>query len=468
MNLSRFPGVTVRVGFLACVLVSTIGLAAAQKPSSAYIGRSSCGASTCHGNVLDRGPAWRSSVTRWSAEDPHAGAGLVLLNPLSTRIVEALLNEPQASDRADWSDKRDGVLRQRCISCHATASPEACQPGAPLQATFLAEGVSCESCHGAAGSWVDTHYSETFVGPERFASGLRNNETVVGRGQGCVRCHVGSRTEDGIVRDMNHDIIAAGHPVLRFDLSLYDAALPRHWDTASSPNFYDSPMRVRKAGRATTLAAAARLAAERAAGFFTADQAVPLPELSDYDCFACHQALSMDQYRLPLQEGAVPEISAGLPSWNSWHMIGQSERNDEWQNALALRDFSAEKAKTLAKVGNEIAALYGAKANEFGNTSFSAKAELTQALANTKSGDDWHAAAVNYLDAEAALRELAINDERFQSVHERFVTTVRPFLRFKDGFQSPSNFDHDKSEKFAKAVEDFANQVKPVLATIPE
>src|SRR5690606_22559363 len=55
-----------------------------------WIGSSSCGSSTCHGNTVGRGPAWSSSYTLSRSRDPHATAGSLLYDWDSRAIVAAL------------------------------------------------------------------------------------------------------------------------------------------------------------------------------------------------------------------------------------------------------------------------------------------------------------------------------------------------------------------------------------------
>ncbi len=199
--------------------------ASGQAAEPMLLGNQSCATSTCHGGVIGSGPAWNHSLSTWIAKDPHARAGLVLRDNDSRQIVLRL--NPAA---ADSDDVFDNVLRERCISCHVTVAAEETTAGEKLPNAVLAAGVSCESCHGAAEFWLDEHVQVDWQGEKRFASatGMRDTESVIGRAATCVRCHVGSRTDDGMVRDMNHDLIAAGHPALRFDLLFYDENMPRH------------------------------------------------------------------------------------------------------------------------------------------------------------------------------------------------------------------------------------------------
>ena len=110
---------------------------------------------------------------------------------------------------------------------------------------------------------------------------------------------------------MNHDMIAAGHPPLRFDMRLYYANLPPHWST-NSESSVTSTIQRHNAGRWRVLQAAAELSdARRLAS--RESMATPWPELADYDCFACHRPLQLPNDRRP---------SSGWARWNPWFLAG--------------------------------------------------------------------------------------------------------------------------------------------------
>ncbi len=422
--------------------------------SPSVIERASCAASTCHGGAIGRGESWASSWTVWADRDPHANAGITLYSDLSTQIVFALdpkIAAKQAAGDGAWLLDRDNLLRRRCLSCHATAQVLDCQPsGERIDSLQLAGGVSCQSCHGRADQWLHQHYLPGFATSNdadpiaahskdsnfKISVGMLDTETIVGRSSRCVRCHVGSRDADGLIRDMNHDMIAAGHPVLRFELGTYNEALPKHWSPNKGPfAFSKSPVQVRQAGRAITLAAAAKLAAQRAADYAKGGN-VPWPELADYDCFACHQSLSMEQYRLPPDaKPSALQVSSGLPIWNSWHTVGQREFNETTLKALAPNAVDADRmAASGIKLANTVRA-EGIAIAQNGGTD--AKVELDR-LQQTPPPSDWYEAAVFYLDAEAALREFSAGKDE---PYRRFLNQSRPLLQFDSGVNSPGRFD---------------------------
>ena len=252
-----------------------------------FVASSSCAGQGCHGRALpDPLPQsaweadkdderWRSSYTIWRAYDPHARAYAVLLEPASIRIAQRL-----------WGPNAKAHEEQRCLSCHSDNHSTR---------TFQADGVGCQSCHGDAKSWIDSH-AGWVTGPghtdRAVRHGMRDLANASVRSEMCAGCHVGAPATEGMpVRDMNHDMIAAGHPRLNFDYATYVRALPPHW-VEKDRNFENPKLRPQAdefahwlVGRATTNAASLRLLADRS-------KRGPWPELAEFDCYACHHDLS--------------------------------------------------------------------------------------------------------------------------------------------------------------------------------
>ena len=432
------------------------------------VGSPSCSTSTCHGGVIGAGPEWHSSLSTWMLKDPHAGAGLLLRDDDSRRIVVML--DPAA---ADSSVAYDNVLRTRCISCHVTVTPQETSPLGKLADLTLARGVSCESCHGPASEWLSAHVQANWKGPQRFspATGMRDTESIIGRSDTCVRCHIGSRSEDGLVRDMNHDLIAAGHPALRFDLLVYNQNQPSHWNPKADTEaeFNKSAIRVRSVGRAINLAAAAKLSSERATASLQ-DRNVPWPELSDYDCFACHQTLSIRDYRYPRGEEKLPDlkVSDGLPIWNAWHTINQVTLSRKTLDILSPRKSDAELLSTKCA---EISTLYRGTAKKRMSVVVDPLTQRNKIFADLRSAapDDWHQAALQYLDLDAALRDLRKNSDTVNEATRmsEALREAEKLLRFdpersptqSSVRQSPSRFDAEAFREKVLSVQ-ASNQAK--------
>lgn len=257
-----------------------------------------CSGIACHGGLvtatlpqsswgtqpadLDR---WQSSDTVFRSYDPHTRAYSVLLEPRSRDIERRLTGSDDAHKDI------------RCLACHATPAL-AKEPDDPR----LAQGVGCEACHGNASSWLADHPG-WLPGPDHdqrlTAAGMAHLADPLVRATTCAGCHIGAPAAGDVpVRDMNHDLIAAGHPRLNFDYGTYLRALPPHWVEKDRTM---SPPKLRPAsdefvhwltGRAAMAAAAKSLSAEREKHG---------PELAEFDCYACHHSLKGDSKK-PLRD----------------------------------------------------------------------------------------------------------------------------------------------------------------------
>jgi hypothetical protein len=270
-------------------------------------GVGSCSATACHGGVAPANPVLfpstsgrpvlRNECTTWLTRDDHARAYEVLLSPRSRGIAERL-----AVGGAKVAAHEDA----RCLACHAT-------PGASLARVpevVRQDGVGCESCHGAAEEWLGRHTQAGWrgLGPaeklERY--GMRPIRALADRAAVCVDCHVGTTG-----RDVNHDLIAAGHPRLNFEFAAFLANMPPHWVEDNRGGFGAEAWAV---GQAATARAGARLLVTRARQAAAHPDASPWPEFSEYDCFACHHDLADETWRQ--SRGSGP--TTGIPTWGSW------------------------------------------------------------------------------------------------------------------------------------------------------
>lgn len=81
------------------------------------------------------------------------------------------------------------------------------------------EGVSCESCHSAAESWLRGHTRKDWNYATRVTAGMRDLKSFYVRANTCVACH----------QNLDSDIAKAGHPELTFELDGQSIAEPKHW-----------------------------------------------------------------------------------------------------------------------------------------------------------------------------------------------------------------------------------------------
>ena len=270
-------------------------LAALQVPASTWaapvlpqysphksMGVGSCASSLCHGAV-DKSTNSRilqNEYVIWSRNDKHARAYAVLLNARSKEIVRKLgLSEP--AHRADL-----------CLDCHAHNVPASLRG----EGFVLADGVTCESCHGAAELWLRSHVERDARHGDNLAKGLDPASDHVARARLCLSCHFG--TKDKLV---THKLMAAGHPRMSFELDTFTQIQPAHF-RAKDRQVWDG-VRIWAIGQALAANALLEILNDPQRG-----RAGLFPELVLFDCHACHRKMSDGRYtglRLGVGPGAV-------------------------------------------------------------------------------------------------------------------------------------------------------------------
>jgi hypothetical protein len=320
--------------------------AAASIAASEFRGAGSCSAVACHGSIKDvKSPlssVRRNEHTTWISSDKHSRAYAVLFDMRSDLIVQKL-----AGSESEYTKAHEDA---RCLACHTTPRP-ATELGPT--AWLNSDGVGCESCHGSAAKYIGPHTTWTWKEKTRAQKaskqwGLQNTKDLKVRAEICAGCHVGERSGGLSVREVNHDLIAAGHPRLSFEFSAYLENMPPHWDekdenageAGSRGPAANFAARTWAVGRLTTIKAALallerrlgeaekRLAAaeplpEPLAAIPAANNspAAQWPEFSEYGCFSCHHDLRDQAWRrAPRARGAA----VGSLRWGTWIMPGSA------------------------------------------------------------------------------------------------------------------------------------------------
>jgi len=136
----------------------------------------------------------------------------------------------------------------------------------------------------------------------------------------CVDCHIGSQGPDGLPsRNMNHDMIAAGHPRLIFEYSAFLANMPKHWDDKATA-VDGPPAKIWAMGQNVSMQAALELLAARAKDA-QANPKAPWPELAEYDCYTCHHAITPDGYhRTAMKPANDSGHKPGQYVWGRWYL----------------------------------------------------------------------------------------------------------------------------------------------------
>lgn len=86
------------------------------------------------------------------------------------------------------------------------------------------EGVSCESCHGPAETWLRSHTRTDYTPTDRTAAGMRDLQNLYVRANVCVACH----------QTVSPPLLQAGHPELIFELDGQSVAEPKHWSAGKN------------------------------------------------------------------------------------------------------------------------------------------------------------------------------------------------------------------------------------------
>jgi hypothetical protein len=210
----------------------------------------------------------------------------------------------------------------RCLACHALAVPED-QRARTFDAT---DGVSCESCHGPASNWLGKHTEGVAKGwthEQSVAAGMKDLRDPANRAENCLTCHVGTKE-----KNVDHELIAAGHPDLVFELASFTNAMPKHWhEVGEKKNATPDPwfeVRELAVSQAVELSAQLHRVVRNAQG--------PIwPEYADLDCFACHHSLTTAENSWLQQRGYSPNpdvasSSGPLPAYGT----GRHPGNPPW------------------------------------------------------------------------------------------------------------------------------------------
>jgi hypothetical protein len=274
----------VAAGLLA--LASLLAAATAEAaPPPIHLGVDGCAGSGCHGNAQpsDKTSVQQNEVTLWRARDPHARAWNVLKEPRGQRIARIL-------------GLGDADSARECLACHADNTPADMRG----QMFKLSDGVGCEACHAASAPWLGLHASGIATHEQNVAAGLYPTEQPKARAELCLGCHLG----DGS-RFISHDIMAAGHPALRFELDTYTNTEPPHWRVDA-----DYLKRKGRADRIGTWATGQLVAADRTLSLIGERFGAKgrTPELGVFDCAACHKPMAPGSYDSAAGRGIGPGV----------------------------------------------------------------------------------------------------------------------------------------------------------------
>jgi cytochrome c554/c'-like protein len=305
MPLRKY-GLSRRALFFAALFLISSAAASPSNDSTEpikYIGPGSCAATSCHGSVkpVAGSRILQNEYSTWILPDKHSRAYQALTGEIGERMTRIL----KLGAKAEESPK--------CLACHALYTT-AEQRGRPFE---ISEGVSCESCHGPASAWLGPHTTRDWPHEKSVALGMKDTRSVIDRTNLCLECHLGTKE-----KFVDHEMIAAGHPDLYFELDSFSAVMPRHWKVPreSAPGkAVEDPAWAGVRDWATGQAVQLRTSMERLAWRANnqgAEKKDAWPEYAELSCFACHHSLgpAKDSWR---QEHGYEGRRPGDPPWNA-------------------------------------------------------------------------------------------------------------------------------------------------------
>jgi len=256
-----------------------------------YTGPGSCASTSCHGSIAPRteNDVLQNEYSTWIVKDKHAQSYKALTGNIGERMAGILgLGKAETAPR--------------CLACHAL-NP---LPAERSRTFDVSEGVSCESCHGPASGWLGPHTERDWTHQKSVALGMFDVRSVTKRTEKCLSCHLG-----GEEKFVDHEMIAAGHPDLFFELDSFSAVMPRHWkesgEAGESDPWYD--VRELTTGEAVQLRESMLRLASRSRGKIW-------PEYSEMQCYACHHSLTAPEQSWRQARG-YPDRRPGDPPWNA-------------------------------------------------------------------------------------------------------------------------------------------------------
>lgn len=282
-----------------------------------FLGVASCAGSTCHGRMEGDGVVVRQDeLMRWQEPSTPGGAH---------SRAWAVLNTSRSQFIARNLGIGDPARASMCLGCHSDAATS--RGAAPVE-----DGVTCESCHGPAGSWIASHYAGVGANPSpggemrekhlaNLRAGLRRLEDPVVRAGVCVDCHFGAAGEGQFV---THRIMAAGHPRISFELDLFSSLQAHHqedadygWRKFGAAGARTDHVQMWAVGQATAL--------ERSLALFQSKRGTEgmFPEFYFLDCHSCHRRI-YDQakpVKTSVDNPARPGIPEGMPPYNDENLI---------------------------------------------------------------------------------------------------------------------------------------------------
>ncbi len=414
----------------------------------------SCYGSACHSRQSASGSNVRQNeYVTWQDQNDisgaHSRAYKVLLNSKSRTIARNLGIGPahKASE---------------CLACHADNVAEQFRG----DMFDIAEGVSCEACHGGSEKWLTSHPNANRTHAQNIADGLYPTDDPEARARLCLGCHLGSTRQDQFV---NHKIMGAGHPRISFELDLF-TNLQKHHDEDSDygeRKTITSGVKVWAIGQAISLQTQLALFADDQLG-----RSGAFPELVFFDCHACHVTFSNDpNWRPTWRSNPERGLGPGVPIFNDANLIMlkaaadtvRPELEDELKRAGIIfhKSVSASNGGSYAAASAELSSIVDKLVTEFKQTEFSK--EDTVAIMKTIVNSNATSRYTEYAAAEQAVIAVdtfleALTKEEHISLDQ--AKELRPVINAAyDVVSEPNTYSQSRMQNAFRNIADKVNRL---------
>lgn len=306
-----------------------------------YMGSLSCDGSGCHGSrkVMPKFSIRQNEFYLWDWNAPTAESKNDLGHSMAYKNLQTPDSLRIAKNLGIKSPEKDPL----CLACHAVSVDEN-RRGKNYD---VSEGVTCEGCHGPAEKWLGPHAARDWDKAKGASFGMLDTKNLVKRTELCLQCHLGTEAYP-----VDHELIGAGHPRLKFEMNIASNAMPPHWlrfkdeievfdqkqlkHKFEESNWYGARNWV--IGQAVALRHQLELLASS-----RKSQALLWPDLTHFDCYACHHEV-VDQLR------DIPEGEKKLQRWRLKDYSGAKPGRLVWNAASytifrhAVKEIAPEKA----------------------------------------------------------------------------------------------------------------------------
>ena len=325
----KCANIIVLAATLAGPLLSNPALA--QNAAPRFEGDGRCGNPTCHGAGLPNSDAqkknwkpWKSARTQWlNRSIDHHSRAFATLQTAQAKTIAAYMGI-------------DATRSEKCLVCHAPAAV-----AAPDGHWRRSDGVTCEDCHGPSELWLKPHVRKDWKEQKaRFTSrGFYDNSDFKLRAEKCAQCHV----------EIDHEIVAGGHPPLQFEMVAY-AQIMKHWDDQArrpAGSFAPEPT-LWSVGQIVGLRHAVEMIADRA-GDANYQSIGKFSHFNDKNCYQCHHKLIEDGVRqaqghYEMAEAIMAELfpdarDALVKRWNDLRQAAHSSPEQTQKSARQLLEW---------------------------------------------------------------------------------------------------------------------------------